>query len=1017
MRPGPLAICSFVTMTTLCCFAQQQADVSGVVRDSSGAAVPRASITLLHQQTGTRRQAVSDERGFYAIPAAHAGACRITVRKDGFQPSARNGIHLAEGQHARFDFTLQVGAVEESVNVLDRPPQQPPDDASTGATVRRRMVENLPNNGRSLLPLLEAAPGVIITPTGNGEVGQFSANGQRSNANYMTVDGVSANFAVNDGLPGQAPSGSTPVLTALGSMQTVVSVEALEEVRIKTSAAPAEYGRLAGAQIEMTTRSGGPQLHGSFFEYLRNEKLDANNWFSNNAGLPRSPLRANDFGASLGGPLLPHAKTFFFASYEGLKLRQPFTVRDTVPSNQFRSQAPPIVRDFLDAYPAPNGPVTGDMAELTAAISRASQLSASSLRLDHNFTSNAQAFLRAYNTPSSAQGSGANLFSTGQLNLAARGLTAGFSIAPSTGWLNTVRFNYSTATARYGLVNIGTNGATSDSLFRILPNVSPVNETNESVQVYGLETVISENGDRHTQSQWNAVDTVTWSLGRHELKFGGDYRLILPSLESRPYQIFASFNSLSSLALGQISQFTVNHSTPLALVAHNVSLFAQDTWRMRRNLTFNYGLRWEWNPPVSGRAGSELAPVIDLDQPANAQLATAPTPLWHSAGNSFAPRAGFAWKPFEHRDLTVRAGTGIYYDLGYGAVMSGLASAAPFFTSRTVYDLSIYDPSGMVRLPDGNQPYARGFAYQPGFALPFSWHWNAGVEQGIGRSAVVSATYVSLDGERLLRREWLSHPNANFNGVDVNTNGAYSRYHALQLQMRSRLDSTLQYLLSFNLAKSMDNESKDSQLVPYGDTAARAADYGYSSFDVRRSWNASVSYQPKWSHGWALESILRSRSAFPINVVTGADPFQFGSGNYVLRPDVVPGAALWLDDPSAPGGRRLNPSAFAIPNTYAQGNLVRDSIRGFGFSQLDLAVRKQFRLNDRASFEFRMEAFNAFNHANLSDPQAALSSPQFGYSQTMLSSGLGTGGPANGLMPVFQIGGPRSLQASLRFRF
>ncbi|HEY3743810.1 MAG TPA: hypothetical protein VGL53_28390, partial [Bryobacteraceae bacterium] len=162
---------------------------------------------------------------------------------------------------------------------------------------------------------------------------------------------------------------------------------------------------------------------------------------------------------------------------------------------------------------------------------------------------------------------------------------------------------------------------------------------------------------------------------------------------------------------------------------------------------------------------------------------------------------------------------------------------------------------------------------------------------------------------------------------------------------------------------------------------------------------------------------LRSRSAFPINVVTGADPFQFGTGNYVLRPNVVQGMPVWIEDPNAPGGRLLNPEAFSIPNGYGQGDLTRNSIRGFGFSQVDLALRKQFRIRDHAALQLRVEVFNAFNRANLSDPQSMLSSSLFGESQSMLNAGLGTGGPANGLMPVYQIGGPRSLQMSLRFSF
>ena len=188
----------------------QQADVSGVVKDSSGSPVPRAAVTLLNHQSGVRRHAESDQTGFYAIPGARPGTYRISVRKEGFQPSAHNGIVLVSGQRARFDFNLIIGPVEDSITVNDRAYTQPPDEPSTGTTVRRRMVENLPNNGRSLLPLIEAAPGVVITPAGGGEAGQFSVQGQRTNANYVTVDGISANFAVNDGSQTQSPSGSTP---------------------------------------------------------------------------------------------------------------------------------------------------------------------------------------------------------------------------------------------------------------------------------------------------------------------------------------------------------------------------------------------------------------------------------------------------------------------------------------------------------------------------------------------------------------------------------------------------------------------------------------------------------------------------------------------------------------------------------------------------------------------------------------------------------------------------------------
>jgi hypothetical protein len=369
----------------------------------------------------------------------------------------------------------------------------------------------------------------------------------------------------------------------------------------------------------------------------------------------------------------------------------------------------------------------------------------------------------------------------------------------------------------------------------------------------------------------------------------------------------------------------------------------------------------------------------------------------------------------------IRAGGGIYYDLGYGVIMNSVASSPPNFVAHTAYDVSLYDPIEKFPLPKATglePPFARAFAYAPGFRSPYTAQWSAGFEQNVGSAAALQANFVSVDGHRLLRREWISRLNENFTGVEVNTNGAHSSYRGLQMQLRSRTSSTLQYLISYTFARSLDNSSKDSELLQYGDLAARNADYGYSSFDIRHAWHAAVSYEPKSFKGWGIDTVVRNRTAFPVNVVTGVDPMQLGLTSYVLRPNLVPGEPVWLADPGAPGGRVLNRKAFRVPDSpQQQGDLTRNGIRGFGFAQVDLAVRKQFRLGERASMQFRVEAYNAFNHANLGDPQAVLSSPQFGQSLSMLNTALGSGGPANGLMPAFQIGGPRSMQVSLRFRF
>lgn len=1016
-----LAIVSLLACTAMA----QTADVSGVIRDSSGATIEKAAITLLHLETGIRRHIDSDGAGTYSVAGVKPGLYRLSIRKSGFQTAAHQGLRIDAGQHPRIDFTLLIEpAAAQSVDVASDPePSRSIADEGAVAqtTVKRRMIDNLPLNGRGLLPLLEAAPGTVITPAGGGEVGQFSVNGQRSNANYVTVDGVGVNFAVNDGLPGQAPSGSTPVLTALGSMHSIVPVDALEEVKIRSLGQTAQYGRLTGAQVALETRQGGNALHGGLSSYFRNEVLDANNWFSNSRGIGRAPLRASDFTATLGGPLLRN-RTYFFATHERLRLTQPSTIRSAVPTEAFRAASSPLARDFLASYPLPNGAdLGGGQAEFTAGVSRDSGLNSSSLRLDHMFGSRAIAFGRVYQTPSSSQGAGQSLFTQGQLNLGAKGFTIGLTAALSPAVVHDMRFGWATATALYGLSPAGFGpGSKAGDLSKILPPLTPAAETNYSVFVYGLEPVIENRGNRHSQQQWNFVDSSTWIKGRHEWKMGGDIRMVMPSVESKPWNVFAVFPYLDAVSVGQMSLLTVSRQQAVQVAARNTSLFLQDSWKMHARLTVTYGLRWEHNPSITPRNGTQLAPVVGLENPATAALATNNnTPLWNTGAGNFAPRLGVAWRPFRDHALVVRAGGGLYYDLGYGVLMNSVASSPPNYVSRTAYDVSLFDPIANFPLPQAglHPPYARAFAYEPGFQAPFTSQVSIGVEQQIGRTAALSATFVDVAGHGLLRREWINKLNANFTGVEVNTNGALSNYRALQMQLRSRTNSTLQYLISYTFGRSMDNSSKDSELLQYGDAAARRADYGYSSFDVRHAWHAALSYEPKQLKGWGLDSIVRSRTAFPVNVVTGVDPMQLGLTSYVLRPDLVAGQPIWIDDPAAPGGRVLNRNAFQVPDSQRQGSLARNAVRGFAFAQVDLAVRKQFRITEKASMQMRLEAFNAFNRANLGDPQSVMSSPQFGQSLSTLNSALGSGGPANGLMPAFQIGGPRSMQVSLRFRF
>ena len=300
------------------------------------------------------------------------GVYKITVRKDGFRTLIRFGVKLSPSQPARADFKLVVGSVQETITVEGSTPLLHGEDASVGTLVGRDEIERLPLNGRGLLGLLELAPGVVVTPATRGESGQFSAAGQRPNANFFSVDGVSANSGVSGGgQPAQSTGATLPAMTAFGSLDSLVSLEALQEARVQTSTAVPEFGGLPGAQISLSSRSGSNDPHGSLFYGFRNEALDANNWFSNQHGDSRSPLKLHDFSVTLGGPLQRN-RTFFFLSYEGMRLSQPFIWRQPVPSAAARESAPdwPV----LNLFPTANGPGLGDgLAEWTGRLSRPSR--------------------------------------------------------------------------------------------------------------------------------------------------------------------------------------------------------------------------------------------------------------------------------------------------------------------------------------------------------------------------------------------------------------------------------------------------------------------------------------------------------------------------------------------------------------------------------------------------------------------------------------------------------------------
>src|SRR6204780_89294 len=375
--------------------------IAGYIIDPTRLAVPGARVVVESANTGTTRDVFSNQRGLYSMPALVPGPYNITVEANGFKTLHQNGVVLEAEQTARLDFALTIGSRTESITVEGSAALLNTSDASVSTLIGNRFVENLPLNGRSFSSLIDLTPGVVLVQTNFYEQGQFSVDGQRPDANYFMVDGVGANLGTSSANLGQGGAGQLPVTSAFGGMSNLVSLDALEEFRIQTSTFAPEYGRTPGAQISVVTKSGTNTFHGTAFEYFRNDKLDANDWFANANALARPELRQNDFGGVLGGPIRKD-RLFFFGSYEALRVRQPQVAETYVPSLASRQNAPAAVQPLLNAFPLPNGPDLGNgTAAFSASYSDPSTLNSSGIRIDYLPWERVTIFGRYSDAPSS----------------------------------------------------------------------------------------------------------------------------------------------------------------------------------------------------------------------------------------------------------------------------------------------------------------------------------------------------------------------------------------------------------------------------------------------------------------------------------------------------------------------------------------------------------------------------------------------------------------------------------------
>jgi Ca-activated chloride channel family protein len=908
-------------------------------------------------------------------------------------------------------------------------------ECAVSSTIAQRSLIDLPVNGRSLQSLALMAPGTVPTAANERYANTgVSVNGQRGSSNQFLLDGVNANFGISPG--GQAPgvsAGGSAAVTALGDTSAVAPLSAVQEVEIHTYGLNAEYGSNVGGIVNVVTKSGTNNFHGSAFEFFGSHALNANDWFANSRGLARPGSPFNEFGGTLGGPIT-RDRIFFFTTYEGLRLHLPFTSLTDVPAVAARQSAPAGVQALFNLYPLPNGPARPDgFAEAAAAFGNRGRHDTGTARFDFNQIQKLT-FSGYYNfSDSSADERGSRGFSlntVGRLFERSQMVTGRAAYMPSANVAAELRISYSRLSSRssYQLDDFG--GA-------VLPPVNTFSENalNSAAGSFAADlnahnSILWSAADaRSTQRQVNVVGAINVVSGSHAMKFGTDYRRVFPIIGLRDLEQSVLFDGVSQALTGLAARVNVfTHKQPQRPIFHSFAPYAEDEWRVTSRLTLNYGLRWELNPAPDLRTSGNLTAVKDVANPARPTFAEPGSRLWATTYGNLAPRFGAAYQLNHDGSFVLRGGFGVLYDTVNNAVGDALADSYPLVDGSTSFNVPF-----SFALPQSTGTIAAPVSvFDPRLQLPYLLQWNASIDRELGRHQVISVAYVASAGRRLLRTRTLVNAPSDFSMIRLTDNGGESAYQSLQVEFRRRFAKRFAANANYTFGKSVDNVPEDSAARALLQAPDSQVDRGPSDFDVRHTLSGYVSYEPPspFARGlgralfrnWTITSVFTVHSAPPVNVVYG---LLTTYGQLYLRPDGIADAPAYLADRTAAGGHRINPEAFTISPDFRQGTLGRNALRGFSLTQFDLALRRRFNFTENVRLTVGVEITNVLNHPNFASPSGndvvlgtffAPSSftpnPTFGESFAN-AAGNSWGVFGSGYYP----GGPRALRFSARFEF
>ena len=996
--------------------------IRGKVVDPSGSVIAGAKVTAKNGATGQVREAATGEDGAYVMVELPAGGYVVMAESKGLSPVAQNVIvNVGSDTTADFDLTVVQKRVEQLTVTEEAPVIDTTRDVLSDV-VDQKLVAELPLNGRDFGKLVALSPGATVDPSGvagtQGGFGQFNINGNRDRSNNYTLDGTDNNdpFFNNSAL-NQTGIGGAPA--------SLLPIDAIQEFNLQSQFG-AEYGRNSGSVVNIVTKSGTNKLHGSAFEFFRNSALDARNYF--NSDPHKSVFQNNNFGASLGGPIVKD-KTFFFGAYEGQREQVGSDFLLLVPTQaqiqQARAIAAPInnpsnpeVNPGLDAilafYPKSN------TSEIPGVVRDKNDGDNFIVKIDHNLT-NTELLTGRYAFAQSNQifpfgspggyGAGSRLPQFAQTSpTRVQVVSVSLLSTLSSSMINEERFGYSRYRTSFSSLNadfdpntIGLNFGTGKLG---LPEFDFTNIENLGATGFSVPR-------GRTSETYQFLDNFTWLKGHHTFKFGGEFRRAAISnfndnLERGIYQFTAGVGLSSDPVVDALADFYTGGTqdtnfccsfvsvdagnTQRTTYNNGFSFFAQDDYRVSSTLTLNFGLRWEYFGPMSEK--NSLLSNLGRD----GNLAMVGTDgvngLYNRDLHDFAPRLGLAWQAA--KNTVVRAGYGMYYDyVPQDLLIANFTTSAGVGTNpigpQAILPLS-FDPTAFNGTnPTPNAPIMNGVASPPysifvtprNFPSPYTQNWNFNIQQKLAQNTSFEGRYVGSKGTHLVRLTDLNEPdaggtrpNSNYSAIDELTPSSSSSYNSVQAIGRIQNVHGISGFAAYVWSKAIDDASDGIDFVTGAafpqDPGNLPAERGPSLFDTRNRFTTAINYDvPSWKalrgfgSGWELNTIITVQSGRPIPIANSTDT----SGRFYFnqRPNVMPGVNPLLSH-WTPSTGYLNPLAFVQPAYGTFGNLGRDSIFGPGLSNVDFSITKNTRLTERINLQMRAEFFNIFNHPNFALP-------------------------------------------------